>query len=137
VSSASPWKTLPGSYTREGEVKPLLQAADDMFVVARSGDALALAFDATRLPALAPGHVRTYLLQAHGYSKEMDINSSAPDEVAPLPFRLMTAYPGTAGESYPATASHREYRNAYNTRRVPRSVAPIDVTAAGEGTPQP
>jgi tetratricopeptide (TPR) repeat protein len=133
VSAASPWKTLPGAYTREGDVLPLIGSVDDMFVVARSGDALAVEFDAQELPALEPGRERTYLLRADGFSKEMDINSSAPDQVGPLPFHGMAGYPYGPGESYPDTPAHREYRDRYNTRRVTRAVAPIDVAAAIEG----
>jgi hypothetical protein len=108
-----------------------------MFVVARSGDVLAVSFDAGGLPPLAPGVVRTYLLRAHGYSKEMDINSSAPDQVAPLPFRQMTGYPGKPGEAYPTTVEHREYQAQYNTRRVLRSIPPIEVRADREGLAEP
>jgi tetratricopeptide (TPR) repeat protein len=130
VSNISPWKTFPGSYTREGDVRPLLAAVDDMFVVARPGDEVAVSFDARALPGLTPGLARTYLLHAHGYSKEMDINSSSPDTVGPLPFGRMTAYPYGAGESYPGTTAHRHYQNSHNTRRVRTSVPSIDAASA-------
>ena len=55
VSWLSPWKTMPGRYTREGDVRPLLAAADDAFVVSKPGDELALSFDASALPPLATG----------------------------------------------------------------------------------
>jgi hypothetical protein len=137
VSATSPWKTLPGAYTREGDVLPLVGSVDDMFVVARSGDVLEVAFDARQLPALAPGRARTYLLRAEGFSKEMDINSSAPDQVGPLPFRRMSGYPYGPGESYPDTSGHREYLERYNTRRVTRAVVPIDVAGALREAGQP
>ena len=44
---------MPGRYTREGDVRELVGAADDLFVVSRPGDELALAFDATTLPRAA------------------------------------------------------------------------------------
>src|SRR5947209_17240671 len=50
VSSLSPWKTMPGRYTREGDVRQLLAKTDDLFVVSRPGDEMVLSFDATRLP---------------------------------------------------------------------------------------
>jgi hypothetical protein len=126
VSSGSPWKLMPGRYTREGDVRELLVASDDMFVVSRPGDDLALTFDAGRLPQLRAGWTRTFLLYANGYSKEMDHHSSSPDALAPLPFRAMTRYPYSAPERYPDTARHREYVERYNTRVVPNAVPRIE-----------
>src|SRR5439155_19978055 len=37
VSLVSPWKTMPGRYTREGDVRSLLARSDDMFVIAGPG----------------------------------------------------------------------------------------------------
>ena len=56
VSTAVPWKVMVGRYTREGDVRPLLRATDDMFVVSRPGDEIALAFDA-RVAAAAAGRL--------------------------------------------------------------------------------
>ena len=84
VSTIVPWKLMPGRYTREGDVRELVTAADDLFVVSRPGDALALAFDATAVPALPAGWTRTFLLHSIGYSKEMDPHSASPDEASPL-----------------------------------------------------
>ena len=53
VSGESPWKVLPGRYTRLGDVRDLLHKTDDFFVVARPGDEVALSFDATALRAAA------------------------------------------------------------------------------------
>ena len=55
VSSDSPWKLFPGRYTREGDVRELLLATDDRFVIARSGDEIALTFDAASLASLPAG----------------------------------------------------------------------------------
>jgi tetratricopeptide (TPR) repeat protein len=118
VVQTSPWKTLTGRYTREGDVRELLDAADDMFVVSRSGDELALSFDARALPPLPRGWTRTFLLYANGYSKEMDINSASPEQVAPLPFHKMKNYPYAPPETYPDTPAHRAYIERYNTRLV-------------------
>ena len=41
VTIESPWKTPPGQYTREGDVRPLLTGVDDQFVIARPGDEIA------------------------------------------------------------------------------------------------
>jgi len=50
VSARSPWKAFPGRYTRTGDVRELLAAVDDVFVVSRPGDEIALSFDAAALP---------------------------------------------------------------------------------------
>jgi Flp pilus assembly protein TadD len=118
VTSTSPWKVMPGRYTREGDVRELLRRSDDMFVIARPGDEMALSFDTTALPPLPRGWKRTFLFYADGFSKEMDINSASPDQVAPLPFHGLKSYPYTAPESYPTTRAHRHYLERYNTRLV-------------------
>ena len=128
VSPASPWKLLPGRYTREGDVAPLLLRTDDMFVVSRPGDEIALGFDASALPALPDGWTRTFLLYADGFSKEMNLHSSSPDTLLPLPFHGMSQYPYAAPEAYPSTPAHREYLERYNTRIVPRAIPSLDVS---------
>jgi Flp pilus assembly protein TadD len=130
VSRQSPWKTFPGRYTREGDVRELLMKTDDLFVISRPGDEIALSFDATRLPPLPAGWKRTYLLYADGFSKEMDINSASPDAVAPLPFHGMKQYPYSAPESYPMTAARRRRIERYNTRVVTTPVPRIESTFA-------
>jgi Tfp pilus assembly protein PilF len=127
VSPLSPWKLLPGRYTREGDVATLLLRTDDMFVVSRPGDEIALAFDAAALPPLPEGWTRTFLLYADGFSKEMNLHSSSPDELLPLPFHGMTQYPYAAPEAYPSTPAHREYVERYNTRVVPRTIPSLDL----------
>jgi hypothetical protein len=116
VSAFSPWKVFPGRYTREGNVRELLTAADDRFVIARSGDEISLSFDAKSLPPLPAGFTRTYLLYGDGFSKEMDLHSASPDAVTPLPFHGMSRYPYGPEESYPLTPERREYLDRYNTR---------------------
>jgi hypothetical protein len=127
VSLTSPWKTMTGSYTREGDVRQLLLASDDMFVIAKPGDEISLKFDATKVALLPRGWQRTFLLYADGYSKEMDINSASPDQVGPLPFHGMTKYPYSAPETYPFTPERRAYIESFNTRRIWNSVASIDL----------
>jgi tetratricopeptide (TPR) repeat protein len=126
VSFNSPWKVIPGRYTREGDVSELLRLTDDMFVISRTGDELSLSFDATRLPPLREGWTRTFLLYADGFSKEMDINSATPDQVAPLPFHGMSKYPYPATESYPLTEERRSYLERYTTRVVAAPVPRIE-----------
>jgi len=122
VTTSSPWKVMPGRYTREGDVHDLLARSDDMFVIAKPGDEIALSFDAAAAGPLREGWTRTFLLMADGFSKEMDINSASPDVVEPLPFHGMTQYPYSAHEHYPDTAAHRAYLDKYNTRIVTQTV---------------
>jgi hypothetical protein len=130
VSSSSPWKIITGHYTREGDVRELLKKSDDMFVIARTGDELTLSFDATALPTLPKGWTRTFLLYADGFSKEMDINSASPDQLAPLPFHGMKRYPYQAPERYPMTDERRAYFERYNTRVVTSQVPALETTFA-------
>jgi hypothetical protein len=118
VSTSSPWKFFTGRYTRFGDVRELLRATDDMFVVSKPGDEVALSFDATALQPLPAGWTRTFLLYADGFSKEMDINSASPHELAPLPFHGMRRYPYSPPETYPDDEAHRAYVERYNTRVV-------------------
>jgi Tfp pilus assembly protein PilF len=115
---SSPWKLIPGRYTREGDVVELLEPGDDMFVISRPGDEIAVSFDAADLAEPPRGWKRTFLLYTDGFSKEMDINSAHPDELAPLPFHAMTRYPYGVDEAYPLTAERLEYMQKYNTRVV-------------------
>ena len=121
---------MAGSYTREGDVLDLLRATDDMFVIAKDGDEIALTFDATGIDPLPDGWTRSYLLRADGFSKEMDINSASPDTVEPLPFRAMSGYPYGPAEHYPESPEHRQYRDRYNTRTVVKQVPSIDASTA-------
>jgi hypothetical protein len=122
---------MTGRYTREGDVRELLLKSDDMFVISRPGDEIALAFDATSLPPLPAGWTRTFLLYADGFSKEMDINSASPDQVGPLPFHGMSKYPYTWPEHYPLTEARRAYIEKYNTRLVASPTPRIDAELVG------
>ncbi|HEU5239189.1 MAG TPA: CRTAC1 family protein, partial [Pyrinomonadaceae bacterium] len=125
VSFDSPWKAMTGKYTRDGDVRELLTKSDDMFVISRPGDEISLSFDAINLPPLPLGWTRTFLLYSDGFSKEMDINSASPDQLAPLPFHAMSRYPYFWPEHYPLTAERRRYIETYNTRVVTSAVSSI------------
>ncbi|HKS11329.1 MAG TPA: FG-GAP-like repeat-containing protein [Pyrinomonadaceae bacterium] len=122
VSFTSPWKVMTGRYTREGDVRELLSATDDIFVISRPGDELILSFDARKLPPLPKGWKHTFLLYADGFSKEMDINSASPDQIGPLPFHGMSKYPYSWPERYPLTLKRQRYLETYNTRIVTSQV---------------
>ena len=110
------WKYFSGAFTRTGDVKPLLNQVDDVFVISKTGDELVLRFAAP--PELPQNKKRTFLLFADGYSKEMDINSGSPDHVFPLPFKQMKKYPYTTTDhEFPMTAEKQEIYDRYTTRR--------------------
>jgi hypothetical protein len=115
TSATGPYTRPAGAYTRYGDVRPLLEAIDDKFVVFGSGDEVALDFDPAKLPALPRGWVRDYFFVANGYEKDMDFYAYHGDTVDPLPFRDMRTYP-YPGQSFPSDAEHMNYLLEYNTR---------------------
>ncbi|MGB2716169.1 MAG: FG-GAP-like repeat-containing protein [Vicinamibacterales bacterium] len=128
VSSAAPWKIMVGRYTREGDVRPLLQDVDDLYVISRPGDELSVRFAERALPRLPSGWTRTFLVYSYGWSKEMNPRSASPDTIGPLPFSGMSGYPYGQNEHYPRSTKHREYMERYNTRIVSRAVPAIDAS---------
>ncbi len=120
------WKFFAGKFTGFGDVKPLIEAIDDTFIISKTGDELVLSFDA--LPELPKGKKYTFLLYADGYSKEMDINSGSPEAIFPLPFKGMTKYPYGADEKYPMTAEKLKIYDEYNTRIVRGGATKIEAT---------
>jgi tetratricopeptide (TPR) repeat protein len=135
VSGVSLWKVMIGRYTREGDVRALLRATDDMFAIARPGDEIALAFAAAAYPPLPDGWTRTFLLYADGFSKEMNLSSATPDRVDPLPFHAMRSYPYGPGEHYPRSPAHVDYQARYNTRVVGRMMPPLDAIVPKDRRP--
>jgi tetratricopeptide (TPR) repeat protein len=120
------WKYFSGNFTRLGDVKPLLEQIDDVFVISKTGDEMILSFPA--LPELPQGKKRTFLLYADGYSKEMDINSGSPEAVLPLPFKRMTKYPYGADEQFPMTEEKRGIYEEYTTRIVKNALPRIEAS---------
>jgi tetratricopeptide (TPR) repeat protein len=116
------WNPTPGLYTRYGDVKPLLEAVDDLLVIMGSGDELQLQFNATRLPGLAAGWKRDFLLFVDGWAKDGDANTAFSQTVEPLPFHGMPQYPYAAPYAYPADGVHSRYREWYNTRAALRLI---------------
>ena len=125
VTTDAQWRDLAGYYTRYGDVNPLLQEVDDMYVILNAGDEITVEFDASRLPALKPGWVRDFILYSDGWDKDGDINTLTSQTVEPLPFHGMSAYPYPATEHYPDSEAHRQYRLEYNTRRVEHRLPPL------------
>jgi hypothetical protein len=115
-SKTGPYARAAGNYTRYGDVKPLLGAADDRFAIFSSGEGVKLDFDARRLPALPAGWVRDYFFMADGFEKDMDFYAAHAFTVEPLPKHSMKPYPYAASDEYPSDAAHLGYELDYNTR---------------------
>jgi tetratricopeptide (TPR) repeat protein len=118
IEPLAPWKAHLGTYTRFGDVRELLVAPDDMYVITRNGDEMQVDFDAGRLPPLPAGWKRDFLVFADGFGKDMDLNSARPETVGELPYHGMKSYPYSPGDKYPDSERHREYHRKYNTRTV-------------------
>ena len=121
----SMWNPTPGLYTRYGDVRPLLGAVDDRFVIMGSGDELRLRFDAAALPALPAGWRRDFLLFVDGWAKDGDANTAHSQTVEPLPYHGMPQYPYEAPHRYPDGGAHNLYREHYNTRPALRLIRPL------------
>ncbi len=96
-----------GRLTRLGDVTDLLLAADDRFVLCGPGDEITVRFDATKLPALKDGWVRSFVLRTRGYCKDTSPTTVTGGDVGPLPFRAMPNYPDFGTAKPPATDADR------------------------------
>jgi hypothetical protein len=101
-----------GNFTKYGEVSPLLQDANNQFVIIHHGDHMELEF-----PYEAPleGLERSFMLYNNMVYKHADLGEIGRN-VEPLPFQGMTEYPYQAPEEYPMTPENIEYLNTWNTR---------------------
>ena len=118
TSATGPYTRPMGTYTRYGDVLPLLTRTDDKLAVFGSGDEVSLDFDPSNLPALQKGWVRDYFFAANGYEKDMDFYAAEGNYVAPLPFLSMGEYPYSPKKSFPLDDSHLNYLLEYNTRHM-------------------
>ena len=117
LKQTAPWGSHSGSYTRFGDVTPLMREVDDRFAILFHGDELTVEFRDT-LPELSAGNSRTFLLYADGFGKDMDYHSAYSLSVEPLPFHGMSGYPYASNEEYPRSPENQAYRQEYNTRRI-------------------
>jgi len=118
ASATGPYTRPFGTYTRYGDVLPLLTSLDDKLAVFGSGDEVRLDFDPSKLPTLPQGWVRDYFFAANGYEKDMDFYAAEGNYVAPLPFLSMGDYPYPPKKSFPLDDTHVNYLLEYNTRHM-------------------
>ena len=116
VSLTGPYARHIGSYTKYGDVLPLLKAADDQFVIFGSGEEVVMDFDVTTFPPLPAGWKRDYLFYANGFVKDMDFYAADAFTVSPLPFHRMGTYPTPPRSEYPLNKASLDYLLKYNTR---------------------
>jgi hypothetical protein len=121
VTTESPWRPIEGAATRFGDVRPLLDNADDQYVIMVAGDETTVEFDATGVAALAPGWTRTFLLYSDGWIKDSDLNTAHGTTIGPLPYHAIRSYPYGPGDAYPADSARQRYQRDYNTRVIKRS----------------
>ena len=83
ANTAPRWRDLVGYYTRFGDVRPLLDAVEDRYVIMNAGDELRLSFAAP--PPPAAGWTRDFVLIGDGWNKDGDFNTGYSKTVLPLP----------------------------------------------------
>ncbi|MDA1050690.1 MAG: FG-GAP-like repeat-containing protein [Planctomycetota bacterium] len=115
VQTASKWPPMRGAFTRYGDVLELVAEADDRMVILSAGDEMTLHFRAPKA-ALPTGWVRDFIMHNVGWDKDADLNTVYGQSVEPLPYREMTSYPYGPEAPFPATPSHRDYLQRYQTR---------------------
>ncbi|MCJ7559067.1 hypothetical protein MUO79_00420 [Candidatus Bathyarchaeota archaeon] len=111
--------TASGSFTRYGDVTPLVLNADDMFVIGMQGDQVSLQFPTANLAPLEDGMERDFFLFVACWFKDPPGNWGYGFEftVDPLPFQGMSGFPYSLDtESYPYDGEHLAYLLEYNTR---------------------
>ncbi len=116
LEPAPRWNQHPGLYTRLGDVLPLVQEAEDMFVVMGSGDALHVRFDASQLPELPDGWRRDYLVYLDGWAKDRDHSCADVEYTEPFPFHGMSGFPYGEDEHFPDDPEYLEWRLEWLTR---------------------
>ena len=113
------WRDLVGYYTRFGDVRELLSAVDDRYVIMNAGDELRLSF-----PAAAPpkaGWTRDFVLVGDGWVKDGDYNTTASKTVGPLPQHGHPDYAAAKTddiEADPVYQAHAADWQKYHTRFV-------------------
>ena len=107
-----------GNFTRYGDVTALLLNADNMFVIGRQGDEVALLFPAGGILPPAEGMERDYFVFVACWFKDPPNNwgYGFAFTVDPLPFQGMSGFPYPPTESYPNDEAHLNYLREWNTR---------------------
>jgi len=116
ISATGPFQWQRGSYTKYGDVTPLLHAIDNHYVIFGSGEEIDAEFSNASLPPLPSGWKRDYFFYANGFVKDMDFYEAMPFTVAEMPFHEMSRYPYSTNEHYPEDNRSVQYRLDWNDR---------------------
>ncbi len=121
VANVTPrWRDLVGYYTRFGDVRELLSAIEDRYVIMNAGDELRLSFDAPAAPG--DGWARDFVLVGDGWVKDGDYNTSYSKTVLPLPEHGTADYHATSAEPVlsrdPIYQRHQDDWSQFHTRYV-------------------
>ncbi|TWU18202.1 FG-GAP-like repeat-containing protein [Allorhodopirellula heiligendammensis] len=108
------WPPLRGLLTQHGDCLDLLRTWDDKMVVIGAGDEIRLKFSEPAV-ALPEGWVRDFVMHNVGWDKDADLNTLAGQQIGPLPYRAMTAYPPGPDEA--AASETRQALNASHLQR--------------------
>jgi cytochrome c-type biogenesis protein CcmH/NrfG len=116
--TAPRWRDLIGYYTRFGDVRELLQAVDDRYVILNAGDELVLRFVAPPPPPV--GWRRDFVLIGDGWNKDGDYNTTFSKTVLPLPAHDQPDYTTPPGdlEDDPVYRRHPQDWQRYHTRYI-------------------
>jgi hypothetical protein len=119
VATTAPlWRDLEGFYTRFGDVRELVHAVDDRYVIMNAGDELVLLFP--ELPPPPPGWTRDFVLIGDGWVKDGDFNTGFSRTVLPLPYHGLEDYGRAPGrlEDDPAYQRNPDDWKNFHTRYV-------------------
>ncbi len=100
---------------RYGDVKVLVESADNRLVIMGSGDEMRLRFKVPAEP-VRPGWKRDFMLHNVGWDKDANLHTILGQSVEPLPLRdaeLSLSNP----ETYPDEKVLRQDQRLYHTRR--------------------
>jgi hypothetical protein len=124
AASKQIWRDLEGYYTRYGDVRELLDAIDDRYVIMNAGDEIALHF--VEQPPPPKGWVRDYVIAGDGWIKDGDYNTVYSRTVQPLPYHAQAEYnqpPGNLENEW-VYRQHPQDWQKFHTRYV--TSQPID-----------
>ncbi|MGN6547532.1 MAG: FG-GAP-like repeat-containing protein, partial [Aureliella sp.] len=111
------WLDLEGYYTRFGDVRELLAAIDDRYVIMNAGDELHFDFEMTDSPP--EGWQRDFILVGDGWVKDGDFNTTFSQTVEPLPDHADAEYGPMAPLAHdPIYRRHADDWIKYHTRYV-------------------
>ena len=118
VGTAPAWRDLVGYHTRFGDVRELLAAVDDRYVIMNAGDEMAFRFPA--LPPPPDGWTRDFVLVGDGWIKDGDYNTAFSTTVRPLPAHDQPSYTTPPGrlEEDPVYLRYPQDWKTYHTRYV-------------------